>query len=137
MGKVATPERGSHTAQKPEKKRKTRLHITLDEDVGEVLDRLYIRKSQFINDLLRIILFGEGDVMSFLESLWWARGDSNPGPPPCEGGVITSLDHGPARSSERVGKYKAFAKLLRVSSRVLQRTPPGILPQLCEACLGR
>ena len=21
--------------------------------------------------------------------LWWARGDSNPGPPPCKGGVIT------------------------------------------------
>ncbi|ACS32817.1 SSV1 integrase-like protein, N-fragment [Thermococcus gammatolerans EJ3] len=20
---------------------------------------------------------------------WWARGDSNPGPPPCKGGVIT------------------------------------------------
>ncbi len=27
--------------------------------------------------------------------LWWARGGSNPGPPPCEGGVITRLDHGP------------------------------------------
>ncbi len=95
MGKVATEKRGSHSPQKPEKTRKTRLHITLDEEVGEVLDKLYIRKSAFINDLLRIILFGEGDIMSFLKSAWWARGGLNPGPPPCEGGVITSLDHGP------------------------------------------
>ena len=95
MGKVATKKRGSQTAQNADKKRKTRIHITLDEEVGEVLDKLYIKKSAFINDLLRIILFGEGDVMSFLESIWWARGGSNPGPPPCEGGVITRLDHGP------------------------------------------
>ncbi len=26
---------------------------------------------------------------------WWARGDSNPGPPPCKGGVLTGLDDGP------------------------------------------
>ncbi len=29
---------------------------------------------------------------------WWARGDSNPGPPPCEGGVLTRLDDGPIQS---------------------------------------
>ncbi len=28
-------------------------------------------------------------------NVWWARGDSNPGPPPCEGGVLTGLDDGP------------------------------------------
>ncbi len=28
---------------------------------------------------------------------WWARGDLNPGPPPCEGGVLTRLDDGPTR----------------------------------------
>ncbi len=27
--------------------------------------------------------------------VWWARGDLNPGPPPCEGGVLTRLDDGP------------------------------------------
>ncbi len=26
---------------------------------------------------------------------WWARGDLNPGPPPCEGGVLSRLDDGP------------------------------------------
>ena len=26
---------------------------------------------------------------------WWARGDLNPGPPPCQGGVLTRLDDGP------------------------------------------
>ena len=40
--------------------------------------------------------------------LWWARGASNPGPPPCKGGVITSLDHGPARNRKRDGGYKIF-----------------------------
>ncbi len=29
---------------------------------------------------------------------WWARGDLNPGPPPCEGGVLTRLDDGPIAS---------------------------------------
>ena len=80
------------------KRRKKRINITIDEDVGEVLDKLYIKKSKFINDLLRTVLFGEGDLMSFLKSLWWARGDLNPGPSPCEGDVITSLDHGPPDS---------------------------------------
>ncbi len=28
-------------------------------------------------------------------STWWARGDLNPGPPPCKGGVLTRLDDGP------------------------------------------
>ncbi len=28
-------------------------------------------------------------------SYWWARGDLNPGPPPCKGGVLTRLDDGP------------------------------------------
>ncbi len=31
---------------------------------------------------------------------WWARGDLNPGPPPCQGGVLTRLDDGPSRSLE-------------------------------------
>ncbi len=30
---------------------------------------------------------------------WWARGDLNPGPPPCEGGVLTRLDDGPVKNS--------------------------------------
>ena len=29
-------------------------------------------------------------------SSWWARGDLNPGPPPCQGGVLTRLDDGPS-----------------------------------------
>ena len=29
-------------------------------------------------------------------NLWWARGDLNPGPPPCQGGVLTRLDDGPS-----------------------------------------
>jgi hypothetical protein len=33
--------------------------------------------------------------LAALMVLWWARGDLNPGPPPCEGGVLTGLDDGP------------------------------------------
>lgn len=28
---------------------------------------------------------------------WWARPDSNRGPPPCEGDVLTRLDYGPIK----------------------------------------
>ena len=38
------------------------------------------------------------DIIRRLLDFWWARGDSNPGPPPRKGGVITSLDHGPAQT---------------------------------------
>ena len=31
---------------------------------------------------------------------WWARGDLNPGPPPCKGGVLTRLDDGPAQPED-------------------------------------
>ena len=34
--------------------------------------------------------------MDGVEEVWWARGDLNPGPPPCEGGVLTRLDDGPS-----------------------------------------
>ena len=57
VSKVATKNSGSHSGVSGKKKRKTRLHISIDEDVGEVLDKLYINKSRFINDLLRMVLF--------------------------------------------------------------------------------
>ena len=40
----------------------------------------------------------EVTLMKNLLGFWWARGDSNPGPPPRKGGVMTSLDHGPAQT---------------------------------------
>ncbi|RLF74866.1 hypothetical protein DRN39_08050 [Thermococci archaeon] len=57
VSKVATKNSGSHSGVSGKKKRKTRLHISIDEDVGEVLDKLYINRSRFINDLLRMVLF--------------------------------------------------------------------------------
>ncbi len=85
-----------------------------------MLDKLYIKKSKFINDLLRMALFGEGDIMNFLKFLWWARGDSNPGPSPCEGDVITSLDHGPALKDIHISSdfaYKFFWLFWNFSTR--------------------
>ena len=43
------------------------------------------------------------------EIVWWARGDLNPGPPPCKGGVLTRLDDGPAPSKElQVCNYRRY-----------------------------
>ena len=44
---------------------------------------------------------GRGDSMPGMDGEnrvvgWWARGDLNPGPPPCQGGVLTRLDDGPS-----------------------------------------
>ena len=64
-------------------------------------------------DLYRLVrvLFQEKTISKVVEKLcvassknpggevaekWWARGDLNPGPPPCKGGVLTRLDDGPA-----------------------------------------
>ncbi len=47
---------------------------------------------------------------------WWARGDLNPGPPPCQGGVLTRLDDGPTRSGLTLsGRVKGFTGPLRPS----------------------
>ncbi len=43
------------------------------------------------------------------EAGWWGRGDLNPGPPPCKGGVLTRLDDGPLHSS------RSFKALIIVS----------------------
>jgi len=60
VSKVATKNSGSHSGVSGKKKRKTRLHISIDEDVGEVLDRAMLNKSKFINALLRSVFFWGG-----------------------------------------------------------------------------
>ncbi len=40
-------------------------------------------------------------MMAGSDGIWWARGDLNPGPPPCEGGVLTRLDDGPCHETTR------------------------------------
>ena len=51
---------------------------------------------------------------------WWARGDLNPGPPPCEGGVLTRLDDGPTLLHDvLIVSYCSGVNPLRLSGFVL------------------
>ncbi len=68
-----------------DEKRKKVTTIQISKELREQL-KLLGRKGETYEDIIHRLL-----------DFWWARGDSNPGPPPCQGGVITSLDHGPAR----------------------------------------
>ncbi len=80
MSKVATKNNGSHSGDLGKKKRKTRIHITLDKEVSAVMDELALNKSKFINKVLRTLLFGE-EVGKMLIEFWWSRGpDLNRGP---------------------------------------------------------
>lgn len=80
MGKVVTNKRGSHSGVSGENRGKTRVHITLDEEVSVVMDELALNKSKFINRVLRTLLFGE-EVGKMLIEFWWSRGpDLNRGP---------------------------------------------------------
>ncbi|GEM_PF-4876638 len=50
---------GSHKGVRAQKKRKKRLHITLDPEVVEGMNALTINKSQFFNQTARWVLFNE------------------------------------------------------------------------------
>ena len=64
-----------------------------NDNSGEIEGRIRALEERL--RLLEAVLMGRAEGRS-CETEWWARGDSNPGPPPCQGGVITSLDHGPS-----------------------------------------
>jgi hypothetical protein len=77
---MAHKNSGSQTARKARKRRKTRVHLYIDEEVSAVMDELAINKSKFINKVLRTLLFGE-EVGKMLIEFWWSRGpDLNRGP---------------------------------------------------------
>ncbi len=79
MAKVATEKRGSHSGDKPEKRRKTRLHITLDEEVVGAMTEMGINKSQFFNKTARWVFLGE-EIPEVIVKLEWCGGrDLNPG----------------------------------------------------------
>ena len=79
MGKVATKNRGSHSGVSGKKKRKTRLHITLDEEVVGAMNEMGINKSQFFNKTARWVFLGE-EMPEIIVKLEWCGGrDSNPG----------------------------------------------------------
>ncbi|AIF69632.1 hypothetical protein PAP_06160 [Palaeococcus pacificus DY20341] len=58
VSKVATENSGSHSSQNASKRRKTRIHIAIDEEVGEVLEKASFNKSKLINMPLRCLFFG-------------------------------------------------------------------------------
>ncbi len=79
MGKMATEKRGSHSGDKSKKRRKTRLHITLDEEVVGAMNEMGINKSQFFNKTARWVFLGE-EIPEIVVKLEWCGGrDLNPG----------------------------------------------------------
>ena len=79
MHKMATKKSGSHSRDLGKKKRKTRLHITLDEEVVGAMNEMDINKSQFFNKTARWVFLGE-EMPEVIVKLEWCGGrDSNPG----------------------------------------------------------
>ena len=79
MGKVATDESRALLRDSARKKRKTRIHITLDEEVVGAMTRMGINKSQFFNDTARWVFLGE-EMPEIIVKLEWCGGrDLNPG----------------------------------------------------------
>ena len=80
VSKVATKNSGSHSGVLSKKRRKTHIHISIDEEMSAVIDELALNKSKFINRVLRALLLGEGGDGMFIK-FWWSRGpDLNRGP---------------------------------------------------------
>ena len=80
VSKVATKNSGSHSRVLSKKRRKTHIHISIDEEMSAVIDELALNKSKFINRVLRALLLGEGGDSMFIK-FWWSRGpDLNRGP---------------------------------------------------------
>jgi len=76
--KIHTHKRRALIPQKASKRRKTRLNISVDKEVAEVLNKYPLNRSRLINAMFRWLLFGEGEFMEFVEAIWRARRDSNP-----------------------------------------------------------
>ncbi|BAD84610.1 predicted integrase, N-fragment [Thermococcus kodakarensis KOD1] len=80
--------------------KKTDVHITLDQDVLQELDRLDVVRSRFINSLLRAALFGDEPtvvVKLLLEKraveFWCPGRDLNPGRGLERPACLTGLHH--------------------------------------------
>jgi len=76
--KIHTHKRRALIPQKASKRRKTRINISIDKEVAEVLNKYPLNRSRLINAMFRWLLFGEGEFMEFVEAIWRARRDSNP-----------------------------------------------------------
>ena len=109
MSRVATEKSGSQTAQKASKTGKTRIHITLDEEVSAVMDELALNKSKFINKLLRTVLFGEGGDSMFIK-FWWSRGpDLNRGPADLQSAAAPRLGYRGTSMHSAPGRFINFS----------------------------
>ena len=79
---------GSHKGVRAQKKRKKRLHITLDPEVVEEMNALTINKSQFFNQTARWILFNEKppELIRKLKMVRWPGFE--PGPAAWQAAVL-------------------------------------------------
>ena len=90
MAKMATFREGSHSGDLCKKRRKTRIHVTLDSDVSAALESFPFNKSKLINSLLRWFIFGEEVEFMKRANLWSRDRDLNPGPADYESAALPS-----------------------------------------------
>ncbi len=93
MPKKAYKNRGSHTAQGAKRRRKTRLHIYIDEEVSTRLDELPFSKSKLINSLLRWFLMGEKSAVLQVKVVMGPGPGFEPGLGDPQSPVLTRLHH--------------------------------------------
>ena|GEM_PF-2536820 len=70
--------------------------------VMKVKGKYYLYKVVYLNGKKKFIYIGPCEKLEE-----WARGDSNPGPPPRKGGVLTRLDDGPNQQKHKTKPNKS------------------------------
>ena len=93
MGKVATDKKRALLRDSARKKRKTRIHISIDEEVSTRLDELPFNKSKLINALLRWFLMGERTAVLQVKIVMGPGPGFEPGLGDPQSPVLTRLHH--------------------------------------------
>ena len=81
---------------KPKEQRlKKHLHLNIPAELYEKVKKIGLNVSQFVEEALNALISGKSFeniqntlILSLKSEKEWTRGDSNSGPPPCQGDVI-------------------------------------------------
>ena len=118
VSKVATKNSGSHSGVSGKKKRKTRIHISIDKEVSTRLDELPFSKSKLVNSLLRWFLLGEKTAIFQVKIVLGPGPGFEPGLGDPQSPVLTRLHHpGHVHFSYLGYLYKLFAKICSKSAK--------------------
>ena len=81
---------------KPKEQRlKKHLHLNIPAELYEKVKKIGLNVSQFVEEALNALIYSKSFeniqntlILSLESKKEWTRGDSNSGPPPCQGDVI-------------------------------------------------